>query len=94
MLERLNKEIRRRTRVVGIFPNPESYLRLVMVYLIEYSENWSVTKAWRTVESNGPPIVVLAENEIGYSLNYTYFLNFGLCIAIVSILDSTCSCAS
>lgn len=46
MLERLNKEIRRRTRVVGIFPNPESYLRLVTVYLMEYSEDWSVTRSY------------------------------------------------
>ena len=51
MLERLNKEIRRRTRVVGIFPNPESYLRLVTVYLIEYSEDWAVTKAYLSEES-------------------------------------------
>jgi transposase-like protein len=40
MLERLNREIRRRTRVVGIFPSSESYLRLVTMYLIEYSEDW------------------------------------------------------
>ena len=51
MLERLNKEIRRRTRVVGIFPNPESYLRLVTVYLMEYSEDWSVTRAYLSEES-------------------------------------------
>ena len=51
MLVRLNKEIRRRTRVVGIFPNPESYLRLVTVYLMEYSEDWSVTKAYLSEES-------------------------------------------
>jgi transposase-like protein len=51
MLERLNKEIRRRTRVVGIFPNPESYLRLVTVYLIEYSDDWSVTRSYLSEES-------------------------------------------
>jgi transposase-like protein len=53
MLERLNKEIRRRTRVVGIFPNTDSYLRLVVTYLIEYAEDWSVSKAY------------IAEDKIG-----------------------------
>ncbi|MHC1785807.1 MAG: IS256 family transposase [Christensenellales bacterium] len=51
MLERLNKEFRRRTRVVGVFPNPESYLRLVTVYLMEYSEDWSVTRSYLSEES-------------------------------------------
>jgi transposase-like protein len=46
MLERLNEEIRRRTRVVGIFPNPDSYLRLVTTFLMEYSEDWSVSRAY------------------------------------------------
>lgn len=46
MLERLNKEIRRRTNVVGIFPNPDSYMRLVATYLMEYAEDWSVSKAY------------------------------------------------
>lgn len=41
LLERLNKEIRRRTRVVGVFPSQDSYIRLVTSYLIEYSEEWS-----------------------------------------------------
>ncbi len=35
MLERLNEEIQRRTRVVGIFPNQDSYLRLVTTFLME-----------------------------------------------------------
>lgn len=34
MLEQLNKEIRRRTNIVGIFPSPDSCLRLVTIYLI------------------------------------------------------------
>jgi putative transposase len=51
MLERLNEEIRRRTRVVGIFPNPDSYLRLVTTFLMEYAEDWSVSKAYLSEES-------------------------------------------
>jgi len=51
MLERLNKEIRRRTRSIGIFPNPDSYIRLVTVYLIEYSEDWSVNRAYLNKDS-------------------------------------------
>lgn len=43
---RLNKEIHRRANVVRIFPNPDSYLRLVMTYLKEYAEDWSVSRAY------------------------------------------------
>jgi putative transposase len=39
-LERLNQEIKRRTRVVRIFPNPEACLRLVSALAIEQSEEW------------------------------------------------------
>lgn len=46
MIERLNKEIRRRTRVVGIFPSMDSYIRLVTSYLIEYSEDWSSGRSY------------------------------------------------
>jgi len=43
-LERINKEIRRRTRVVGIFPNEASCLRLVSALLMETSEEWQIGK--------------------------------------------------
>lgn len=46
MLERLNREIRRRTNVVGVFPNMDSYIRLVTSHLIEYSEDWSSGNAY------------------------------------------------
>lgn len=43
-LERVNKEIRRRTRVVGVFPNDASCLRLVSALLMETSEEWQIGK--------------------------------------------------
>ena len=46
MIERLNREIRRRTSVIGIFPNEISYVRLMTTYLMEYAEDWSVSRAY------------------------------------------------
>jgi putative transposase len=43
-LERINKEIRRRTRVVGVFPNEAACLRLVSALLMETSEEWQIGK--------------------------------------------------
>ena len=45
-LERVNKEIRRRTRVVGVFPNEASCLRLVSALLMEISEEWQIGKRY------------------------------------------------
>ena len=43
-LERINKEIRKRTRVVGVFPNEASCLRLISAKLMEVSEEWQIGK--------------------------------------------------
>ena len=50
-LERLNREIRRRSKVVGIFPNKASYIRLITTYLIEYEEEWQSGRAYVSVQS-------------------------------------------
>ena len=50
-LERVHKEIRRRTRVVGIFPTTDSYLRLVTSYLIGYTEDWVSSKKYISSEA-------------------------------------------
>jgi len=46
VLERLNEEIRRRSRVVGVFPSEDSYVRLITCYLIEYSEDWGTSRSY------------------------------------------------
>jgi putative transposase len=50
MLERLNKEILRRTRVATLFPNTESCLRLVTAVVMETSEEWQAGKVYLKME--------------------------------------------
>ena len=52
MLERVNKEIKRRTRVATLFPNEKSLLRLVSAILMEISEDWETGKAYLKLEEN------------------------------------------
>lgn len=50
MVERLNREIKRRTHVAGLFPNEASLLRLVSAILMEVSEEWESDKAYLIVK--------------------------------------------
>jgi putative transposase len=52
MLERLNKEIKRRTRVATLFPNEASLLRLISAVLIETSEEWETGKTYLKLETD------------------------------------------
>jgi putative transposase len=49
MLERLNEEIKRRTRVAGLFVNDASALRLVSAVLMEISEDWETNRRYLTM---------------------------------------------
>lgn len=49
MCENLNLQIKRRTRVVGLFPNENSVLRLVTAVLMEASEEWETGKSYLTL---------------------------------------------
>lgn len=53
MVERQNREIKRRTRVSGLFPNEDSLLRLVSAILMEVSEDWeSADKAYLKLKAD------------------------------------------
>jgi transposase-like protein len=52
MLERLSQEIRRRTRVVNIFPNEASCLRLTSAILMEVDEEWQTGRRYLSFEGS------------------------------------------
>jgi putative transposase len=54
-IERVNREIERRTRVVSIFPSESACLRLITAILMEMDEEWQIGKIYLTLGEEAPP---------------------------------------
>jgi transposase-like protein len=62
-LERLNKEVKRRADVVGIFPNEASILRLIGAVLLEQNDEWQLQHRYMQVEAMAELISPVVEPE-------------------------------
>jgi putative transposase len=58
-LERLNAEVKRRTNVIGIFPNDQAIIRLVGAMMLEQNDEWSLQRRYMQLEG----LQFLSENQ-------------------------------
>lgn len=62
-LERLNKEIKRRARVVGIFPNEASVIRLVGMILTDTNDEWTIDERRYLSEGSMALLTTTSDNQ-------------------------------
>lgn len=58
-LERLNAEVKRRTNVIGIFPNDQAIIRLVGAMMLEQNDEWSLQRRYMQLEG----LLSLSDNQ-------------------------------
>jgi putative transposase len=66
-LERLNKEVKRRADVVGIFPNQEAIVRLIGAVLLETNDEWHLQHRYMQTEPMAeftPPTIEVMPTQI------------------------------